>query len=142
MPFEEVDTTKPVGGPDVNVVGGPASTADVEAQTPGLVHDTELPRASERMGPIGRLLFSAATILPGAMMIALYSGLITGGAVADGADVSTGPDADTTAALVCKVSSGVAWVICGVLIWWGGIVRPAIAAGVALILALLGWVIF
>ena len=118
----------------------PVTPADAEARTPGVQHDTDLPRASDRMGPVGRALFSAATILPGAAMVAISSGLLTGGAIADGADVSAGPDEDTTAALICQISSGIAWIITGVLIWWGGLLRPAIAAGVAIVLGILGYV--
>lgn len=120
----------------------PVTAADVEARTPGVQHDTELPRASDRMGPLGRAFFSAATIIPGLVMIFMYGGLLIGGGVADAADVSAGPSDDTTAALILKICSGFSWVAAGVLIWWGGIVRPAIAAGVAVLFAVLGFLVF
>ena len=115
--------------------------ADVEARTPGLQHDTDLPPARERMGPVGRALFSAATIIPGLIGIVIPLGVLLGFGISDAADVGPGADEDTTIALWMQACAGISAVAAGVLIWRGGIIPVAIAALVAVVCGILGFVV-
>ena len=117
------------------------TTADVEARTPGLQHDSDLPPARERMGPIGRAFFSAATIIPGLIGIAIPLGLLSGFAIADGADVAPGASEETTIALWMQACAGISAVIAGVLIWRGGLIPVLVATIAAVAFGVLGFVI-
>lgn len=129
MPLEDIKTYDKV------------TEADVEARTPGLRHDTDVPRASTEFGPIGRAFFSAATILPGLVGIAIPLGLLAGFAIGDEADVGPGASEDTTIALWLQASAGISLVIAGVLIWWGRLMPVLIATAIGVICGVLGFLI-
>ena len=115
--------------------------ADAEARTPGLQHDTDLPPARERMGPVGRALFSAATIIPGLIGIAIPLGVLSGFAIGDAADTSSGAAPDTTVALWMQVCAGISMVVAGVLIWRGTLIGTAVAGAIAVLFGVLGFAI-
>ena len=130
-----------MGLEEIRTYDDKVTPADVEARTPGLQHDTDLPPARERMGMMGRAFFSAAAIIPGLVGIVFPLGLLTGFAVGDAADVTNGATADTTLALWMQVCAGISIVVAGWFIWVGRMIPVAVSALIAILFGVLGWAV-
>lgn len=88
---------------------GERTVADAEAHSPGLLHDSDLPRASERTSPITRAIISALAI--GLGIAAICWGLF--GTILN----SSIDDRNDTLAAIVTIIGGVCFTICGFFIW-------------------------
>lgn len=139
MPFQEVDPNKPIVVTEVTA-SGEVTTADVEARSRGLVHDSEMPDATEEMGPIGRSILGSLTALGGLLGTVWPLGLLLGFSVGEAAGQGPGASADTTAGLWMQVCAGISFIIAGWLMFARGRLIPvAIAAAVGLAFGVVGY---
>ena len=102
---------------------GERTMADAEAATPGLLHDTDLPRASERTSPITRSIIGTFAVGLGiASTIWGVFGMIATEAADDGNDFM---------AAVATVVGGLCFVLAGVFIFRNRLIPSAIFTAVA-----------
>ena len=99
---------------------GEVTVADAEARTPGLQHDTDLPRASERTSPIVRGLLAALAVGLGVAAIGWGIGALGLTAAAD--------DENDAAAAGMTILGGVFFLVSGVMIWRDSLLWTAVAA--------------
>lgn len=99
---------------------GERTVADAEADSPGLLHDSDLPRASETTSPVVRAILAA---LAAAFAIASIWGAVAGMIASGAADAEN----DFAASVVALVG-GAAFLFAAVFIWRDRLVPTLIAA--------------